>query len=109
MAHAAAVADGANLEFSFPRLFDAPRTLAFEADPARLSRWWGPRGFTTPVCELDARPGGEKEGGRTRLHVRNRFRRKADRDAHLKMGATEGWSQSFEKLGTPVGAPMESL
>jgi uncharacterized protein YndB with AHSA1/START domain len=42
------------------RVFDAPRGLVFEAwtDPERLKRWWGPRGFTTPFCEIDLRPGG---------------------------------------------------
>ena len=24
----------------------------------RVMRWWGPKGFTTPVCEIDLRPGG---------------------------------------------------
>src|ERR1700674_2262605 len=23
-----------------------------------MARWWGPKGFTNPVCELDVRPGG---------------------------------------------------
>ena len=27
-------------------------------DPERLKRWWGPKGFTNPVCEVDVRPGG---------------------------------------------------
>jgi len=42
------------------RLFDAPRALVFQAwtDPARLALWWGPSGFTNPVCEVDVRPGG---------------------------------------------------
>jgi uncharacterized protein YndB with AHSA1/START domain len=42
------------------RLFDAPPKLVFEAwsTPAMLARWWGPKGFTLPVCELDFRPGG---------------------------------------------------
>jgi uncharacterized protein YndB with AHSA1/START domain len=42
------------------RVFDAPRELVFKAwtDPQRLKRWWGPRGFTTPVCDIDLRPGG---------------------------------------------------
>jgi uncharacterized protein YndB with AHSA1/START domain len=34
-------------------------------DPKRVARWWGPRGFTNPVCELDARP-----GGAIRIHMR---------------------------------------
>jgi uncharacterized protein YndB with AHSA1/START domain len=27
-------------------------------DAKQLDRWWGPKGFTNPVCEADARPGG---------------------------------------------------
>jgi len=42
------------------RVFDAPLELVFKAwtDPERLKRWWGPKGFTNPVCEVDVRPGG---------------------------------------------------
>jgi len=42
------------------RIFDAPRELVFKAwtDPKHLAQWWGPNGFTNPVCELDVRPGG---------------------------------------------------
>jgi len=42
------------------RIFDAPRELVFKAwiDHERLQRWWGPKGFTNPVCEIDPRPGG---------------------------------------------------
>jgi uncharacterized protein YndB with AHSA1/START domain len=47
-------------ELVLTRVFDAPRELLFEAwtDAAHLAQWWGPRGFTNPVCELDVRPGG---------------------------------------------------
>jgi uncharacterized protein YndB with AHSA1/START domain len=43
------------------RTFDAPRELVFRAwtDPSHVERWWGPRGFTNPRCEWDARPGGK--------------------------------------------------
>ena len=27
-------------------------------DPKRVQRWWGPKGFTTPVCKIDLRVGG---------------------------------------------------
>jgi len=49
------------------RTFNAPRSLVFQAwtDPARVAQWWGPRGFTNPVCELDVRP-----GGAMRIHMR---------------------------------------
>lgn len=42
------------------RLFDAPAKLVFEAwsTPAMLARWWGPKDFTLPSCEVDFRPGG---------------------------------------------------
>ena len=42
------------------RVFDAPRELVFKAwtDPKHVAHWWGPNGFTNPVCELDVRPGG---------------------------------------------------
>ncbi len=42
------------------RIFDAPRELVFKTwtDPAHVALWWGPKGFTNPVCELDVRPGG---------------------------------------------------
>jgi uncharacterized protein YndB with AHSA1/START domain len=49
------------------RIFDAPREVVFQAwtDPKQLQRWWGPKGFTNPVCEVDARP-----GGAIRIHMR---------------------------------------
>jgi uncharacterized protein YndB with AHSA1/START domain len=47
-------------DFVITRVFDAPRALVFRAwtDPRHMARWWGPHGFTNPVCELDVRPGG---------------------------------------------------
>jgi len=27
-------------------------------DPKHMAQWWGPHGFTNPVCEMDARVGG---------------------------------------------------
>src|SRR5262245_17393259 len=42
------------------RIFDAPRVLVWKAwtDPKMMAQWFGPRGFTIPVCELDVRAGG---------------------------------------------------
>ena len=50
----------AKREVVITRIFDAPRGLVFKAwtDPEHMARWWGPRGFTNPICELDARVGG---------------------------------------------------
>lgn len=42
------------------RLFDAPRELVYRAwtDPTQLAKWFPPEGFSSPRCEIDARPGG---------------------------------------------------
>jgi len=47
-------------ELVLTRVFDAPRDLVWRAwtDPKQLAQWWGPLGFTNPVCEIDLRPGG---------------------------------------------------
>jgi uncharacterized protein YndB with AHSA1/START domain len=48
--------------FTIRREFDAPRELVFQAwtDPGHATRWFGPRGCTTPRSSIvmDARPGG---------------------------------------------------
>ena len=48
-------------EFVLTRVFDAPRALVYKCwmEPRHLARWWGPKPFTCPVCEVDARVGGE--------------------------------------------------
>jgi len=48
-------------EFTIAREFAAPRELVWRActDPNHLAQWWGPKGFSNPVCEWDARPGGK--------------------------------------------------
>ncbi len=43
------------------RVFDAPRQLVWKAwtDPQYVMQWWGPKGFTAPVCKMDFRVGGK--------------------------------------------------
>jgi uncharacterized protein YndB with AHSA1/START domain len=55
-------------EFTITRLFDAPRAVVFRAwtDAAQLAQWWGPKGFTNPVCEIEPRV-----GGAIRAHMRS--------------------------------------
>jgi uncharacterized protein YndB with AHSA1/START domain len=50
----------ADREIVITRIFDAPRELAWQAmtDPAHVVQWWGPRGFTTTIEQMDVRPGG---------------------------------------------------
>jgi uncharacterized protein YndB with AHSA1/START domain len=47
-------------ETATTRVLGARRELVFTAfsDPQRLSRWWGPKGFTNTFQEFDMRPGG---------------------------------------------------
>lgn len=50
----------AERELVLTRLIDAPRELVFRVwtEPKHMAQWWGPHGFTNPVCEMDVRPGG---------------------------------------------------
>jgi len=55
------MADEEKRELTFTRIFDAPRQLVFKAfsDPEQLRQWWGPQGWSMPVCMIDFRPGGD--------------------------------------------------
>ena len=50
----------ADREIVISREFAAPRELVWEAmvNPEHVVQWWGPRGFTTTIEEMDVRPGG---------------------------------------------------
>jgi len=154
-------------EFAITRVFGAPRELVFKAwtEPKHMAQWWGPHGFTNPVCELDVRPGGayrivmrdsdgvdypvkgvyrevvkperlvmtvdvsehpaewhdmvmpnhakgdanpagamlqtvtfEEQNGKTKLTIRMHFESAAIRDAFVKAGMNEGWSESLDRL-----------
>ena len=63
-------------EFIISRVFDAPRERVWKAwtEAERLKQWWGPAGFTNPVCKVDAR-----QGGAIRIE--------------------EGWKGSLDRLG----------
>src|SRR5437660_46298 len=47
-------------EIVMTRVFDAPRQLVFDAfsKPELLKRWFGPRGWSLVVCDVDFRVGG---------------------------------------------------
>jgi uncharacterized protein YndB with AHSA1/START domain len=56
----AATAPTSDRELVLTRLIDAPRARVFRAwtEPDLLKQWFAPAPFTTPVAELDVRPGG---------------------------------------------------
>jgi uncharacterized protein YndB with AHSA1/START domain len=43
------------------RIFAAPPSLVFRSwtNPKYLASWWGPKGFTAPLCNIDLRIGGK--------------------------------------------------
>jgi uncharacterized protein YndB with AHSA1/START domain len=47
-------------EIQIERVFDAPRERVFAVftDPELIPEWWGPRGTTAIVDQMDVRPGG---------------------------------------------------
>ncbi|MDF5713636.1 MAG: SRPBCC domain-containing protein [Rhizonema sp. NSF051] len=47
-------------EIVITRIFNAPRELVFKVwtEEKHIEQWWGPKGFTTTVSEMDFRPGG---------------------------------------------------
>lgn len=47
-------------ETIFTRLFTVPRARLFDAwlDQELLAEWWGPHGYTNPVCITNPKPGG---------------------------------------------------
>ncbi len=50
---------GVGQEFIITRVFDASRERVWKActEAKQLAQWWGPQGFSAPICEWDARPG----------------------------------------------------
>jgi uncharacterized protein YndB with AHSA1/START domain len=51
--------DSAELTLEMKRVIPAPRLVVFAAfsDPAKLAKWWGPKGFTVASLDFDARLG----------------------------------------------------
>jgi uncharacterized protein YndB with AHSA1/START domain len=50
----------AEREIVATRVFDASREIVFNMwiDPKHVAQWWGPKGFTNTIQEMNVRPGG---------------------------------------------------
>ena len=48
------------IQVEISRTFDAPLELLWKAwtEPEHFMKWYGPKGFTSPTCEIDLRVGG---------------------------------------------------
>lgn len=53
--------DISDREIHTSRMYNASRERVFDVwtDPAHISNWWGPKGFSTTTESMDLRPGGE--------------------------------------------------
>lgn len=52
--------DATNRTLTVERVFDAPRERVWQAwaDPEKLAKWFGPRGWETTIKEFEFKPGG---------------------------------------------------
>ncbi len=91
-----------------------PARLTFTADLSAHPPEWHdllraslgePGGEAVPGPELLTTVTFGEEEGRTSLTIRTRFESPALRDAFVKMGMNEGWSQSLEKLEALLARP----
>jgi uncharacterized protein YndB with AHSA1/START domain len=106
MSRKATVTKPSDREFRVERVFDAPRDRVFATltDPALIPEWWGPRGMTTIVEEMDPERGGrwcflmrDADGGETRF-----------RGTYREVTPPERIVQTFEWSGMPGHVSVET-
>ena len=93
-AAAATVTTPTDREIHIERVFDAPRDRVFAVytDPQLIPEWWGPRGTTAIVDEMDVRT-----GGRWRFVMRNSDGSESGfRGAYREVTPPERIVQTFE-------------
>ena len=88
------------------REFDAPRDLVFATftNPDLIPEWWGPRGTTTEVVEMDVRTGGNwrfltQDSGGSETAFRGTYR---------EVTPPERIVQTFEWEGMPGYVSLET-
>jgi uncharacterized protein YndB with AHSA1/START domain len=95
-------------EVVMTRVFDAPRSLVWEAwtNPEHVPQWLlGPEGWTMPVCEIDLRPRGEwhfvwRRTDGTEMEMRGEYREVAPPE---RLISTESWGGDWpETLNTLI-------
>ena len=95
-----------DLEIVITRELDAPRELVFKAitDPTLISKWWGPRRYTTVVDKMDVRP-----GGAWRFVHRGADGEFAFRGVYREIVPPEKIVQTFEFEGMPGHVSVETM
>jgi uncharacterized protein YndB with AHSA1/START domain len=88
------------------RVFEAPRERVFAlyTDPQLIPQWWGPRGLTGTVDEMDVRP-----GGRWRFVLRDPDGEEIGfKGVYREVTAPERIVQTFEWEGMPGHVIVET-
>ena len=93
-------------EIATERVFDAPRERVFAAytDPELIPEWWGPRGTTTIVDQMDVRPGGQWRF----VHRNDDGSETAFRGTYREVTPPERIVQTFEWEGMPGHVLVET-
>ena len=95
-------------EIVIARVFDAPRTLVFDAwtSTEHVPHWLlGPEGWTMPVCEIDLRPGGAwhfvwRRSDGTEMEMRGVYQEVRPPERYV---STESWGGDWpETINRPV-------
>ena len=103
---AATVTTPTEREIRVERVFDAPRDRVFAAftDPKLIPEWYGPRGVTTVVDQMDVRPGGS-----WRFVMRDSDGSESGfRGTYREISAPERIVQTFEWEGMPGHVSVET-
>ena len=89
------------------RTFDARRALVFEAHtrPEHVRRWWGQRGSTLSVCEIDFRVGGAWRF----VELTAEGQEHGFRGEYREIVPPERIVQTFEYEGLPGHVSLETL
>lgn len=96
------IAGQGDREIVMTRVFNAPRRHVFDAwtKPELFKRWFGPRGWTVTIHEMDARPGGayryaiHREDGSQEVTMRGEYREVVRPERLVTSEAFEGFSET---------------
>jgi uncharacterized protein YndB with AHSA1/START domain len=104
--NAAIVTTPADREIKIEREFDAPRDVVFAAfiNPDLIPEWWGPRGLTTIVDQMDVRAGGSWRF----VHRMPDGSETAFRGTYREVTPPERIVQTFEWEGMPGHVAVET-
>jgi len=98
------------------RTFDAPLEMLWKAwtEPEHFMKWYGPKGFTAPTCEIDLREGGrhlwsmQSPDGR-QMYFTGSYKevKPMERLVYTDgMSDAEGNLMTAEMMGMPEGMPV---